>query len=247
MDYARHRLADALAAQYVTGTLRHGARRRFESLLAGHPALQGAVTDWRDRLMPLAAPVTPVPPPPRVWSAIEARLWPAASAASTTSTPSAARPSGATGWWQRLALWRGLSGLATAAVLVLTVALVRTPPPLPPIVVVLEGQAGTPAAGATFVASVSGDGHAMVMQPISATLPLQPDRVLELWSVPPQGAPKSLGLISASGATVLPRARLPGTLLKGGTAALAVSVEPPGGSPTGAPTGPVVFAGRLRI
>ncbi len=241
MDYARQRLADALAAQYVTGTLRHGARRRFESLLAGHPALQRAVTDWRDRLMPLAAPVPPVPPPLRVWQAIEARLWPAASEASN------ARISAATGWWQRLGLWRGLSGLATAAVLVLTVALVRTPPPLPPIVVVLEGQAGTPAAGATFVASVSGDGHAMVMQPISATLPLLPDRVLELWSVPPQGAPKSLGLISASGATVLPRARLPETLLKGGTAALAVSVEPPGGSPTGAPTGPVVFAGKLRI
>ncbi|MBL8328494.1 MAG: anti-sigma factor [Rubrivivax sp.] len=241
MDYARHRLADALAAQYVTGTLRHGARRRFERLLAGHPALQDAVTTWRDRLMPLAAPVTPVPPPPRVWQAIEARLWPAASAAAGT------RAAAVTGWWQRLGLWRGLSGLATAAVLVLTVALVRTPAPLPPIVVVLEGQAGTPAAGATFVASVSGDGHAMVMQPISATLPLQPDRVLELWSVPPQGAPKSLGLISARGATVLPRARLPETLLKGGTAALAVSVEPPGGSPTGAPTGPVVFAGKLQI
>lgn len=240
MDYAQQRLADALAAQYVTGTLRHGARRRFETLLPGHPALRGALQAWQDRLMPLAAPVTPVPPPARVWRGIEARLWPAAPGAAGT----------ATGWWQRLGLWRSLSGLATAAVLVLTVALMRTPPAVPPIVVVLEGQAGTPAAGATFVASVSGDGQAMVMQPVSATLPLQPDRVLELWSVPPEGAggaPKSLGLISASGATVLPRSRLPDTLLKGGTAVLAVSVEPPGGSPTGAPTGPVVFAGKLRI
>jgi anti-sigma-K factor RskA len=76
---------------------------------------------------------------------------------------------------------------------------------------------------------------------------LTADRVLELWSVPPQGAPRSLGLISASGTTVLSRAKLPATLLKGGTAALAVSVEPPGGSPTGAPTGPVVFAGKLQI
>jgi anti-sigma-K factor RskA len=46
---------------------------------------------------------------------------------------------------------------------------------------------------------------------------------------------------------VLQRERLPATLLKGGTAALAVSVEPPGGSPTGAPTGPVVYAGKLQI
>jgi anti-sigma-K factor RskA len=46
---------------------------------------------------------------------------------------------------------------------------------------------------------------------------------------------------------VLQRDQLPASLLKGGTAALAVSVEPPGGSPTGAPTGPVVFAGKLEI
>lgn len=238
MDYARAPLADALAAEYVAGTLRHGARRRFEALLAGHPALNTAVLAWQERLMPLAAAVRPEPPPPRVWRAIEQRLWPA--------SPAAAAPT----WWQRLGVWRDLSGLATAAVLVMAVALLRTPPALPPIVVVLEGQAGTPAAGASFVASVSGDGHAMVLQPVAAARPLQPDRVLELWSVPPAaagGAPKSLGLISASGATVLPRARLPETLLKGGTAALAVSLEPPGGSPTGAPTGPVVFVGTLRL
>jgi anti-sigma-K factor RskA len=65
--------------------------------------------------------------------------------------------------------------------------------------------------------------------------------------VPPQGNPRSLGLISANGATVLARDKLPATVLKGGTAALAVSVEPPGGSPTGVPTGPVVFAGKLQI
>ncbi|MFO1296215.1 MAG: anti-sigma factor [Rubrivivax sp.] len=246
MDYARNDIADALAAQYVAGTLRHGARRRLENLLPGHPLLRAAVHEWQDRLLPLAASIAPAAPPPRVWRAIEHRLWAEATAALSSRSSSSAH----TPWWQRLALWRGLSGLATAAVLVLTVALVRTPPTLPPIVVVLEGQAGTPAAGAAFVASVSGDGQAMVMQPVSATLPLGSDRVLELWSVPPAstgGAPKSLGLISASGATVLPRSRLPQGLLEGGTAALAVSVEPPGGSPTGAPTGPVVFAGKMRL
>lgn len=247
MDYARDSLADALASQYVIGTLRHGARRRFENLLPGHPALREALHGWQNRLMPLAATVPPVAPPPRVWQAIEARLWPAASQANPADPSDA---SGAAPWWRRLNLWRGLSGVASAAVLVLAVVLVRTPPALPPIVVVLEGQMGTLGAGATLIASVSGDGQAMVMQPVSATLLLQPDRVLELWSVPPDsvgGAPRSLGLISASGVTVLPRSRLPGTLLKGGTAALAVSVEPPGGSPTGAPTGPVIFAGKLRI
>jgi anti-sigma-K factor RskA len=238
MDYARNRLADALAAEYVVGTLRHGARRRFENLLQGHPALRGAVQGWQERLLPLAATVAPVAPPPHVWRAIEARLWPA---------PVPAAPPA---WWRRLGLWRGLSGLATAAVLVLTVALVRTPPAAPPIVVVLEGQAGTAAAGASFVASVAGDGQSMVMQPLLQQVSagsLAAGRALELWSVPPQGAPRSLGLVADSGVTVLPRHRLPADLLRGGTAALAVSVEPPGGSPTGAPTGPVVFVGKLRL
>ena len=241
MDYAREELADALAAQYVTGTLRGAARRRFESLLPGHPALRTATVDWQDRLLPLAAAVVPVPPPPRVWQSIEGRLWPQ-SASASSADGAASRPP----WWQLLALWRGLSGVATAAVLVLAVTLVRTPPPVPPIIVVLEGQAGTAAAGASFVASVSGDGQAMVMQPISA-VPVAAGRSLELWSVPPQGGPRSLGLISDSGVTVLQRQRLPADLLRGGTAALAVSVEPPGGSPTGAPTGPVVFVGKMRI
>ncbi len=77
---------------------------------------------------------------------------------------------------------------------------------------------------------------------------LQSDRVLELWAVPPQGTPRSLGLISTNGVTVVPRDKLPKRVLESAnTSALAVSVEPPGGSPTGAPTGPVVFAGKLTL
>jgi anti-sigma-K factor RskA len=71
---------------------------------------------------------------------------------------------------------------------------------------------------------------------------VQTDRVLELWAVPGSGAPRSLGLISASGATVVSKAQQ----LKG-AAALAVSLEPTGGSPTGAPTGPVLYVGKLTL
>ncbi|HEX7440087.1 MAG TPA: anti-sigma factor, partial [Caldimonas sp.] len=67
-----------------------------------------------------------------------------------------------------------------------------------------------------------------------------PGRALELWALPAAGAPRSLGLISAQGASVVQRSRV----LKD-TVALAVSLEPAGGSPTGAPTGPVLFVGRL--
>ncbi|MFO1270494.1 MAG: anti-sigma factor [Rubrivivax sp.] len=234
MDYGRRELADALAAEYVAGTLRGPARRRFEALLPGHPALRAAVQDWQARLMPLAAEVAPQPPPARVWRALEQRLWPKAAAAAPLP------------WWRRLAPWRALSGLATAAALALAVLLASPPPARAPIVVVLQSTGAEGSFATPFVASLSADGGALVTQPVQPVA-LTADRVLELWSVPPQGAPTSLGLIKANGTTVVAPAKLPPALLKGGTAALAVSVEPPGGSPTGAPTGPVVYAGKLQI
>jgi anti-sigma-K factor RskA len=235
MDYARRPLADALSAAYVAGTLRGPARRRFELLLQAHPALRAAVRGWEDRLLPLTVVLEPVAPSPALWPRIEQRLWPRAAAAPATP------------WWQHIAPWRALSGMATVATLALAVLLANPAPNPAPVVVVLQGTADAAAAGGGgFVASVSGDGRSLVTRPL-LQVAVQPDRVLELWSVPPQGNPQSLGLIKADGVTVLDRRRLPATLLQGGTAALAVSVEPPGGSPTGVPTGPVVFAGKLQL
>ena len=71
MDYAKPLLADALAAQYVAGTLRGRARRRFESLLAAHASLRSAVRRWQDRLMPLTIVLAPQTPPLRVWQGVE--------------------------------------------------------------------------------------------------------------------------------------------------------------------------------
>ena len=238
MDYARQSLADALAAQYVTGTLRGAARRRFDTLLSGHPALRTAVAEWQARLMPLTAVVVPETPPERTWAAIENRLWPAAAGASTAQRAP---------WWHGLGFWRAASGLATVAAVGLGVLLANPPAQAPPVVVVLQGtEAGGPAT-TTFVASVSADGRALVARPVMPVA-LAADRVLELWAVPPQGNPRSLGLVSAAGVTVIRREKLPQALLDNrNTAALAVSVEPPGGSPTGVPTGPVVFAGKLQL
>jgi anti-sigma-K factor RskA len=229
MDYGNPRLADVLAAQYVAGTLRGGARRRFETLLPSHPALQDAVTAWQGRLIPMTLSLAPQAPPPSVWRDIERRLWPA----------QAPLP-----WWQRLALWRAFSGAAVAAAVGLFVLQPGLAPIQPPVVVVLQGTGAELGVGGQIVASLSGDGRAMVTRTLTP-VSLRSDRVLELWSVPPKGNPRSLGLISANGLTVLSRERLPPTLLRGGTAALAVSIEPPGGSPTGTPTGPVVYAGKL--
>jgi anti-sigma-K factor RskA len=228
VDYGRRELADRLAAEYVLGTLRGPARRRFESLLGGHPLLRDQVAQWQARLAPLAASIEPVEPSPRVWQDVQARLFPAAA--------DAAAP-----WWRRLGPWRAFSGLATVALVAVLVVGQQPPPPAAPIVVVLGANPQVEAAvQARFVASLSPDGRALVLRPIDAP-PLTAQQVLELWAVPPSGAPRSLGLVRADGATTLLRAQL-----LDDTAALAVSVEPAGGSPTGAPTGPIVSLGRLQ-
>jgi anti-sigma-K factor RskA len=231
MDYSRPSLADVLAAEYVAGTLRGAARRRFEALLPAHPALRAAVSRWQTSLMPLTASVGPQAPPAHVWKRIEARL--DGRASQTTSA-------GPAPWWQRLGFWRAVSALAGVAVLALVVRVAAPPPAQAPIVVVLEAQNPTPGvATAAFVASISGDGKSVTTRPL-VNVSVQTDRVLELWAAAGSGAPRSLGLISGASATVVRRASLPP-----GTDHLAVSLEPPGGSPTGAPTGPVLYVGRL--
>jgi anti-sigma-K factor RskA len=233
MDYSRPDRADRLAAEYVLGTLRGPARRRFDALLAAHPALREAVAAWRRRLEPLSASVDEVAPPEAVWARIEARLFPDAVAMETVPT--------ALPWLQRLAFWRGLTGLATAAVLALAVVGSQTPPPQAPIIVVLGANPeAAQAMNASFVASLTADGRALVLRPLNE-LSLTPGRALELWAVPAAGAPRSLGLVNAIGATTLLRNQL----LRD-TAAFAVSVEPAGGSTTGAPSGPIVSLGKLQ-
>lgn len=233
MDYIRPERANALAGEYVTGTLRGAARRRFESLLPAHPALREAVAAWQARLMPLSQSVEPVAPSPELWKRIEARI---------AGAPQPAQPGGARNT-PRLAFWRALAGFASVAALGLAVLLANPGPALPPLVVVLNATdaASAGALPGTFIASISGDGRAVVTRPL-VNVALQADRVLELWALPGNGAPRSLGLISANGATAVKREQA----LKGATA-LAVSLEPPGGSPTGAPTGPVLYVGKLTL
>ncbi len=239
MDYGRPELADRLAADYVTGTLRGPARRRFEALLPAHATLRAAVRSWHEQLMPLTASIPPLQPPPEVWKRIEARISGAAAPATSATPATPARQR----WWAQLAFWRGLSALATLAAVSLGLLLASPDPARPPVIVVLNaaGAGESGAVPASFIASISGDGRALVTRPL-LNVSLEANRALELWAVPPSGAPRSLGLISAASATVVRRGKL-----LDGTAALAVSLEPSGGSPTGAPTGPILFVGKLTL
>ena len=244
MDYSHRPLADRLAADYVLGTLRGPARRRFESLLPAHPALRSAVSDWQNRLNVLSADLPPVEPSPQVWAQIQQRLFGAASA-STASGKAAANP--ITRWWERLALWQSWAALATVAALGLGLVLQQPLPVQPPIVIVMQStdpalQQASDGVKTQFVASISGDGRSLVLKPIAGAK-VTAQQALELWALPANGKPpQSLGLIASDKATTVVRA----SLLKG-TGAFAVSVEPTGGSPTGAPTGPVISVGKLQL
>ena len=240
MDYSRPELADRLAAEYVSGVMRGPARRRFAKLLPAHPALRHAVHDWQARLMPLTAEIAPQKPSPEVWQRIEAKIHGAASAASSS-------PELRAGWWRRLAFWRGFSAVGALATLTLALMLASPGPVQPPIVVVLSAAApapGSPAGAvvpASFVASISGDGRAMVTRPL-VNVSMEANHSLELWSLPPEGAPRSLGVIAADKATVVQR----GKVLEG-TAAFAVTLEGAGGSPDGKPHGPILYVGKLVL
>jgi anti-sigma-K factor RskA len=230
MDYSLPERADRLAAEYVLGTLRGRARRRFENLLPAHPGLRHAVARWHDTLMPLAASVPPLAPGPQVWRRIEDRLFdrPATSPGSATA--------GSRRWWQQAGVWRALAVTACLALL-LVLAVQLTPPAEPPPVVVVLSQASGPP---SFVASVAGDGRSLVLVPLGGVT-VDARQELELWQLTTQGTTRSLGLMSAHRSTEVSRKRL----LKD-TLGFALSLEPRGGSPTGTPSGQIVSSGRLR-
>ncbi len=231
MDYGRPDLADRLAADYVVGTMRGAARRRFESLLPAHALLREATRAWQDRLMPLSASIAPVQPSGEVWRRVSERIGGGQTARATT------------GAWQRLSFWRGLTAFASVAAIGLAVVLANPRAVPPPVVVVLAATSAVPGGvqPASLVASISGDGSTLVARPI-VPVSVQADRSLELWAVPKDGAPRSLGVLPGGSGTVALRGQV-----LAGVDTLAVTVEPLGGSPTGKATGPIVYAGKFSL
>jgi anti-sigma-K factor RskA len=236
MNYDRPDLRDQLAAEYVLGTLRGPARRRLERLMRSNAAWSDAVDLWQRRLMPLAAGVTPVEPPAYVWDRIAAQL-------DMPSMPEVARrPPGRPSLWQSLSLWRALAGAAMAAALVLAIyvgTLQRVEVTPAQALAVLTDSAGKP----VMVATREARGRALSLTVLVAT-PIASDKDYELWALPKDAAPKSLGLVRSTGVTSLRLSQDNAALLVV-SPAMAISIEPKGGSPTGAPTGPVVFTGNI--
>lgn len=227
MRYTDPELRDRLAAEYVLGTMPVRARRRFEQLMAAEPEIALAVTQWSARFAPLDAATSPETPPARVWRAIARRI------PETGDQPTSGRS-----WLDALALWRGLTAAALAALAAVVIYFTLAwNPPATTVVAVLSDQAGAPA----WVA-VRGPRAGEVS--VSATGPVarQPGRSLELWGIAGAGKPRWLGLLPGARdrALVVASDRLPPV---GGV--LAISREPENGSPTGLPTGPVIYQGKL--
>ena len=214
---------NALAAEYVVGTLRGRARQRFEAIARDNREAREIIETWQAQLTPLAERVAPVEPPARVWSAIESRL----------GSRGAPKESG-------LGFWRSLAMLASGLAAVLAVAFLWFSPARdtdPEFVAVLTAADAVP----RMVVSMHGSQELRVRVVKSWTG--TDGKSLELWAVPKNGAPRSLGLVQNERDTRIRLAASDARLLNAN--AFAVSLEPRGGSTTGAPTGPVLCSGAI--
>ena len=228
---------EALAAEYVLGQLDAAQRREVEARLEREPELRAAVAFWEERLAGLALTAPEETPPPAVWRAVEART---IGAAAERERLAAGRPGALRRIWDSLALWRSLAAAGAAAAVVLAVLFVQQPEaPGGRYIAVLDQGGESPA----WLISLNLERGEITFEPLQDTAVA--DASLELWLVPGEGgSPSSRGLLDPARQGQL---QLPASLAADlpDSAVLAVSQEPEGGSPTGQPTGPVLFQGRL--
>jgi anti-sigma-K factor RskA len=227
MNYDRSDLLEPIAAEFVIGTLRGAARRRFQRLCTVLPAARAARTRWEDRLAALALTLAPLTPGAGTWQGIHRQI------TAAKVTPIEPR--------LRRRLWLPLA----AAAAVLGIAVWLGPRLLSgpnQVVAVLGADTQHP----QWRIERTPDAHQLTVTTIAA-MTSNPQKAFELWALPRDGKPPvSLGLLPRAGnaAYKLSGVQSAAVLAAGN---LAVSVEPAGGSPTGAPTGPVIMVGAVVV
>jgi len=229
-SYKNPKLRDKLAAEYVLGTLRGRARDRFVALLRYDYELRRIVAAWEARLTPLAAAAGDIAPPARVWQAISKRI---------------AGKAGA-GWWENLVFWRGLAVAGTSLALILATFVGMAPRPEPPMamVAVMNDDKGQPAMVVSWPPMKTMRDPHIRIKVVQEHPVMEAGTSWEMWMLPGgKAAPVSLGLITTDRDQVM---KVNPALVPrmGGAWGIAMSVEPARGSPTGAPTGPVIFKGQ---
>lgn len=237
MNYLSQQRRDALAAEYVLGTLRGAARTRFKRLILQHAPIRESVEQWEQHINALGKQLHPVAPDPIVWERVKQRL--DFAGASVPNNQDVAdkvvalslKPQN---WW------KGLSLLASAAAIVLAVLVIQlknSPMLQTEQFTVMQNEAKE----SLWLIEITQ--QTIETQATQKVIQRQQNDY-ELWMVPDNGqAPISLGLLPQKGrGTIAKHAQFDQIKI----AALAVSLEPLGGSPNGAPT-EVLYVSPLAI
>jgi anti-sigma-K factor RskA len=218
---------DMLAAECALGVLDGDELGEARRLIAADAGFRDAVARWSGGLAPMLDEVAPEAPSATLRRRIESAIDGAPGQAGNVVQLR-----------RRVSLWRGVSALTTALAACLAIVLAVQPPRT--VLVAMVGS-DTPM---KVVASWSPDGRQLVLA-VAGTMPQDPRHSHQLWVIPAGGQPRSLGTMPATKQTHMQLADALAALMQQG-ATIAISVEPPGGSPTGAPTGPVVATGKLQ-
>ena len=225
----------AQAGEFALGTLDGGERHAFLRRLAREPMAVEAVRDWQERLAPLALALDPVEPPQALLARIEGSI------AGIGARPVAANDN-------TLLRWR-IATLAAGLVALVAAGLALRPAPVPqaapaPVAVqpvsLTTGIAALSTGGSTPGLFVTYDQGTHRLKVVPVAIPADARHSFELWVIRGKAAPKPMGVIDTArggvqGSRIAPTDDI----------TLAVSREPLGGSPTGAPTGPVLYTGKL--
>lgn len=215
---------DALAAEYVLHLLGDSERAAVEARLSEDHELRRRVVEWEARLAPLAEDVSDIVPP----ATVRSRLL------RTVEEPTPSRPA-----W---GIWAWLAGGIVAAGVLLFITLGPILDSSPDMTPAFRAELASDDRSIVMVASVIPATHEVVVESIAGSPP--EGLVHELWLIAEgTDTPVSLGLLDSAGTT---RIRVPDEIAPGvRTGTIAISEEPPGGSPTGAPTGRVVAAAQF--
>ena len=221
-------LRQKLAAEYALGTLRGGARRRFEGWMHQDADLRNITAQWQQRLTPMAEFAGEVKPPKSVWTGIERRL-------NLKGSP-------ASGWkfWfnENLAFWRSLGLVSTGLAAMLLVLVLSKPGVESPTINYVATLTDEKSQNALVVTADSGN-RALDVRVITSAQ-VAADKSLHLWAVPKAGKPRSLGVLASNRG----RFALTDNAISDDVTVLAVTLEPKGGSPDpNGPTGPILYKG----
>ena len=228
-DSGPMRRDELIAGEYVLGILSLEDRRKVEARMSADRRFAATVRRWQTNLAGLDDAYQPVTPPAHLRRKVERRLFGAP----------AAQPS----LWNSLVFWRSftLASLAVAAVLGSMVALSERAA-RPTLMPTLAAEMTVTGTGVDLIAAYQAASGRLLVRPVAARN--EGARSLELWLVEGGHAPRSLGILpeTGEGGLIVP-ADLRRALGPGATRA--VSIEPPGGSPTGAVTGPISAQGPV--